>query len=143
MVTKVGAYIMRWKEGEAQLLVFAHADMPEVPIQIPGGSVEAGESLEDALQREIAEECGLHDLPVVRKLGTNRFFWDAINDEVLRHFYLLEAPEAAESWTHCVQGDGEDCGLRFAFYWVRINKEFRLCGDLGAFLSPAHIPELF
>ena len=40
------------------LLVFDEPDFPEVPIQVPGGTVEAGEQVIDAARREFGEEPG-------------------------------------------------------------------------------------
>lgn len=42
-----------------KLLVFTHRDAPEAGVQVPGGTVEPDESIEDALYREIAEESGI------------------------------------------------------------------------------------
>ncbi|MGA7937183.1 MAG: NUDIX domain-containing protein [Kovacikia sp.] len=66
----VGAYIIRQSEpGFYQLLLFKHPDCAEAPLQIPGGGVEPGESMEQALHREIFEETGLSNLTIVRPLG--------------------------------------------------------------------------
>ncbi len=43
---KVYAYITREKEGVMQLLVFKHRDIHEAGIQVPGGTVDEGETLE-------------------------------------------------------------------------------------------------
>lgn len=43
---KVHAYITREKEGVMQLLVFKHRDIREAGIQVPGGTVDEGETLE-------------------------------------------------------------------------------------------------
>jgi ADP-ribose pyrophosphatase YjhB (NUDIX family) len=39
--------------------VFSHADDPDASLQIPGGGVEPGESLEEAVLREAPEVSGL------------------------------------------------------------------------------------
>jgi len=146
IVEKVGACIIRPnREGLFELLLFSHADMPEVPVQIPGGSVEpGGETIEEALHREIMEEAGLVNLKVVRKLGISDWFWEQQQIWVKRHVFLLEAPsETPDSWIHAVSGSGSDAQLRFAYHWLRPMPEFKLCGDLHLFLNWEHVPELY
>lgn len=143
MVAKVAAFIVRRSGVNAQLLVFAHADLPEVPVQIPGGTVEPGESPENAVLREVEEESGLRGLPILHKLGVCHFFWTAIDDEIERHCYLLQAPnDAPDSWQHTVGGAGEDGGLVFSYFWEKADN-LNLGGGLDVFLSPEHIPELY
>ena len=47
-VEKVYAYIT----SENQLLVFKHVDFPEAGIQVPGGTLDAGETPKAAVLRE-------------------------------------------------------------------------------------------
>lgn len=42
-----------------RLLVFEEPDFPETPLQVPGGTVDAGEDILAAAYREFAEETGL------------------------------------------------------------------------------------
>ncbi len=42
-----------------ELLVFQHAGMPEASLQVPGGTVEQGETPIEAVAREVLEESGL------------------------------------------------------------------------------------
>jgi ADP-ribose pyrophosphatase YjhB (NUDIX family) len=141
---KVGAFIIRpSSEGRHDLLLFTHPDFPDAAIQMPGGSVENGEEIEAALHREIAEETGLDGLIIVRKLGVSEV---PVRDHgiLIRHCYLLAAPQGvADEWIHVVQGSGEDKELRFAFAWHRIQPGFTLTGDLGYFLNPEFLPELY
>ncbi len=143
---KVGAFIVRDNGLRPQeLLLFTHPDCPEAPIQIPGGSVEAGEAIEAALWREIREETGLVDLKLVRKIGVSKFPSMFNIGEVLeRHCFLLSVPaQTPDRWIHCVEGGGVDGGMRFAYEWRQIDADFRLSGDLGLLLEPRSLPELY
>lgn len=146
VVEKVGACIIRRnREGLHELLLFCHADMPEVPVQIPGGTLEVGlETIEEALHREVLEESGLVGLEVVRKIGVSDWFWEKEQFWVKRHVFLLEAPpETPDTWVHAVSGSGTDAQMPFAYYWLRPPPEFTLTGDLGIFLTSEHLPELY
>ncbi len=54
--------LLRWNEG---LLLCRHEKPGKEYWLLPGGGVHAGESLVDALHRELAEEVGIEDDPVV------------------------------------------------------------------------------
>jgi len=65
---KVTALITRPRaDGGHDLLVMQH---PTAGVQVPAGTVEENESLIDAAFREVAEETGLRELRLVRRLGT-------------------------------------------------------------------------
>lgn len=50
------------------LLVFSEPDFPEIPLQVPGGTIDAGEDPLPAARREFSEETGL-TAPDLRPLG--------------------------------------------------------------------------
>jgi 8-oxo-dGTP diphosphatase len=50
--------LLRWQD---RLLLCRHEKPGKEYWLLPGGGVDSGESLVDALQRELAEEVGLHD----------------------------------------------------------------------------------
>ena len=66
IVQKVTAFIIRERNGIKELLVFKH---PTAGIQIPAGTVEAGEDLETAVKREVYEETGLQSVEIEDYLG--------------------------------------------------------------------------
>lgn len=65
IVGKAFAYVTK---GEC-LLLFTHPLSPEAWIQVPAGTMEPGESPEDAVLREAREETGLARLTGARFLG--------------------------------------------------------------------------
>jgi 8-oxo-dGTP pyrophosphatase MutT (NUDIX family) len=143
---RVGAFIVRrnMSSNLYELLLFRHVDYQNVSVQIPGGGVDAGETLEEALHREIYEESGLLNLPIVRKLGALDRCWLDTKNTARRHYYLLEAPSSTrDRWEHIVHGAGADKGLRFAYFWYRPTQDFTLTGGSASFLNPFHLPELF
>ena len=66
VIQKVTAFIVRERGGIKELLVFKH---PSAGIQIPAGTVEAGEELETAVKREVCEETGLQSVEIEEYLG--------------------------------------------------------------------------
>ena len=68
ILEKVTAFVTRSTPAGDDLLLFEH---PHAGIQIPAGTVEAGEAPEDAVQREATEETGLDGLALRSGLGTD------------------------------------------------------------------------
>jgi 8-oxo-dGTP diphosphatase len=117
---KVLAYITRG----SNLLVFTHPDSPEAGIQVPGGSVEPGEMVEDAALREAIEETGLAGLRLSQFLGEMRrdmsdFGLDEIHHRYYFHVWCDEEPP--QSWRHGEYTPSELSGrvepIPFDFYW--------------------------
>jgi ADP-ribose pyrophosphatase YjhB (NUDIX family) len=138
-ITKVVAYITReGTAGDRELLVFEHRDFPEAGVQVPAGTVKDGENPEDAVMREVAEETGLENCRLVRKLAV----YDWPNTETgrinERHvFHLAAPPDTAESWSW-VETDGgrvsELEGYVFQFRWVSLEGTVELAGNQGDYL---------
>jgi 8-oxo-dGTP pyrophosphatase MutT (NUDIX family) len=66
IVEKVTAFVTRSSEEGHDLLLFQH---PNAGVQVPAGTVEAGETPEAAVLREAVEETGLAPLTIRRALG--------------------------------------------------------------------------
>ncbi len=120
---KVFAYITRG----SHLLVFTHPDSPEAGTQVPGGTVEPGERVEDAALREAIEETGLAGLRLSSFLGEMRrdmsdFGLDEIHHRYFFHVWCDEEPP--DSWRHGEFTPGDSSGrvdpIPFDFYWVNL-----------------------
>src|SRR3954464_8698523 len=96
---KVLAYVTHGN----RLLVFTHPESPEAGIQVPGGTVEPDEQLDEAALREAIEETGLTGLRLGAFLGDVRFDQSDIGLDELhhRHFYHVILDETPlDSWRH-------------------------------------------
>ncbi len=70
-----------------QLLVFKHRDIHEAGIQVPGGTVDEGETLEAAILREVQEESGLRHLCIERFLADYIIHMKEKQEYEKRHFF--------------------------------------------------------
>ncbi len=89
--TKVTAYIT----CAGKLVVFTQADFPEAGVQVPSGTVDSGENLEQAVLREAYEETGLLNLKIEGFLGDNKHIFDPPNKDLVkmhRYYYHLSYP---------------------------------------------------
>jgi len=115
---KVFAYVMRITDDRPELLVFDSFD--EIGFEVPKGGVERGESLEQAVRRELMEETGISNLRMICELGA--LGWR--NEH--QHFFLVETSAGPpRSFEHVVTGSGIDAGCRYRFSWLPIDETLR------------------
>jgi 8-oxo-dGTP pyrophosphatase MutT (NUDIX family) len=138
---KVGAYIVRHLDGEPQIFLYSRRYDPDAPLQTTSGGIRAEETPEQALGRELKEETGFDPLPVIRKVGVAETPW--LVRLVTRHWFLLDGSSLPESWTHTVTGEGADQGERYHYAWYRVDEHPELAGELGVYLNPESLPELY
>ena len=144
MVEKVFAYILRENRQDKQLLAFEHKNFPDVPIQVPGGTLKEGEDPVEGLKREVWEESGLTDLNDIKKLG-EADVESAVNGEKFHaYFFRCGVNVKCDKWDHVVKGDGEDEGLTFSYRWLD-PQEALLVYDyyFHIFMRPRYLPDLF
>jgi 8-oxo-dGTP pyrophosphatase MutT (NUDIX family) len=119
---RVVGYVTRGRE----LLVFEHAGMT----QLPAGRIDAHESLEEGLVREVAEETGLDGVRVVRELADAvefaRLFGPGVHESHALH--AVTDAETPDEWGHHVTGTGMDSGMVLPCRWVPLDEPLLLWG---------------
>ena len=102
LLEKVTAFILRQRPGGPDLLLFEH---PSAGIQIPAGTVEAGEEAQIAALREAGEESGLEGLKLEAYLGS-RSERPVIGDHfIARATTVYSRPDRTSfAWAHYRRG---------------------------------------
>jgi ADP-ribose pyrophosphatase YjhB (NUDIX family) len=113
-VTKAFAYVVRMHAGAPQLLAMISPDHPGY--EVVRGHQETGESIEETVVREVAEEAGLTDVQLIRQMGFTTWRNEA------QYFFLLRAPDGLPArFVHTVTGSGGDSGRQFAYEWLELS----------------------
>ena len=134
---KVLAYIIRDIHHIQELLVFRQRDYPLAGIQVPAGTVNEGESLEQAVLREVEEESGLTDLTVLEEVAIEEYLHEQKRQLQNRHFFHLKLPDQAQvkdTWEFTVSSGTNDSGLVFIFYWLPLDQAGLLAVDQGKYI---------
>lgn len=109
-----------------RLLLFRHVYIPEAGIQVPAGTIEAGESPQEAALREAIEETGLSDLAIDCFLGEQvRDMSEFVPGEINhRYFYHLRCSgQPPDSWQHEERDPStgpEPMPLIYEFFWASL-----------------------
>lgn len=109
-----------------QVLVFDIVDEPEFQAIVPGGGIEAGESVEEAGPREVREETGI-EVRTIRELGV-----------VERSHFLQAAPVGStpHEWEHWKSsGEGPEPDELVRCRWVQVRPDLELWGERGALVQ--------
>lgn len=136
MKLKALAYVVHEAPAGERLLVFARLDRPEAGLQVPAGTVEPGETPEQACRRELLEEAGVVAPGPARLIGVFEHRPAPDGGRHRRHVFRLQAPVGLpEQWLHVVSGDGRDRGRVLRCHWVDLQRAERLlAAGQGAYL---------
>ena len=136
LIGKAYAYITRQAGADIEVLIFAHRDFPEAGWQLPGGTMDPGETPKQAVLREVWEEAGLADLDEIRLLGAEEYFLVEKQEWQHRHFFQLQRDHPiADSFSHVVSDGEEDKGLVYNYEWVKVDDLPELAVDQGVFVG--------
>ena len=137
-VDKVVCYVIH----DGHLLVFTHDTIPltRTGVQVPAGSIESGETPEQAAERELFEETGRPGR-VVRSLGEERYDVRPARDEIAaRRFFLMsvELADLTERWRagERFKSDGGE-GVSWTCWWMPLQDAHVLSAGLGARIGMA------
>jgi ADP-ribose pyrophosphatase YjhB (NUDIX family) len=118
---RVAAYVIRHTGSGPQLLVFDQIGILDAGTQVPAGGVEPGESLQDAVLREVAEETGLTEISVVSAIAEeHKPHPETGQPRHTTYFHVRALAATSDSWQHTVTGTGQDRDLQFSCRFVAL-----------------------
>jgi 8-oxo-dGTP pyrophosphatase MutT (NUDIX family) len=132
---KVYAYITRQLRDRQELLVFSYVDEPESGTQVPGGSLEPGETPAEGALREVREEAGLTAPSIIRHIGSFEWYCEPHQQMHLRHIYHVDAGQPLpEQWDVTIRSGDEDNGMRLRWRWMDLREATTsLFGEQGQY----------
>ena len=141
---RVVVYVTRPSDaGGLDVLTFKDADHARV--QAPAGGVEAGESVEVAAIREVAEETGVV-IKGARRLTSTIWRYSGVEVWCLQHFLRADAPAGLRDvWRHTIRCHGPENGKKVVCGWTHAKHLDRLHGGQGnaaGHLMPADPPRV-
>jgi 8-oxo-dGTP pyrophosphatase MutT (NUDIX family) len=135
VVGKALGYVL----NRGRLLVLRHVEHPyeQTGIQVPGGTIRAGETPARAVLRECREETGLSGLSLIQKLGETRYDISPLRHEIQRRhfFHLAVNGPVSERWRTVEAHDGLLPPTHLECFWIPITWAHALASGHGALIS--------
>ncbi|MFA9558239.1 NUDIX domain-containing protein [Evansella sp. AB-rgal1] len=132
-LTKVTAYITRIKDEQIQLLTMLEEGVESYGLQVPGGTLELDEEIEECLLREIHEEADLTDVKIISYLGEHKYFLAKKKANITRHYFHLSIETCKDQFTVVVHSEDEDNGWVYHYKWLNLDKT--TIPELGGYLG--------
>ena len=114
------------------LLIFSEPEFPEIPPQVPGGTIGPGETPEAAARREFAEETGQSVTGAMHLLCRDqmRIRADGRAHEVTRfHFHTRLPDQLPRGWDHWEQFANDGAApILFRFSWIGLDQAAVMLG---------------
>ena len=108
-----------------RVLAFKH---PDSSFQLPKGTVEDEESIEEAVSRELWEESGISTSKIICKIGEMDWYVEAgtttytVGEHQQWHIYLMDPGTALpETWEHAAIGSDVEEGQIFKYFWQSLD----------------------
>lgn len=118
--------VLIYATWQGRLLVFDEPDFPDIALQVPGGTMEPGESPQTSALREFVEETGLTPTEALTHLVTQDYHYPK-DDRTICHrrhyFHVVLTGEQKQTWIHQEMtpfGGGDP--IRFRFFWLGIDE---------------------
>ncbi|MAM11060.1 MAG: DNA mismatch repair protein MutT [Rhizobiaceae bacterium] len=114
--------VLIYARRDCRVLVFDEPDFPEVPLQVPGGTLEHGEVPLEAAKREFHEETGLFLHEGWSGLGSIDYHFRKNGARLChrRHIFTVPTPEGVpENWLHTEKHSSDGGGpIRFRLFFL-------------------------
>lgn len=119
MIKKIIVYITRFHNRRRELLVCVDKRRQEASIRVPVRMVDENETIEDALYREIEEECGLTQLISKNKIKEYIYYDEGKAEYHERHVFHLEVADATSEKRECIiSSHNQGAEGTFCYDWV-------------------------
>ncbi len=129
-----------------QLLVFRQPDQPKIGLQVPGGTLDPGESHLQGALREFHEETGLRLCGAIDHLADQDHIFNNGRGHDLhrrKHFHTRLAAIPKQEWEHfeMTPNDG-GAPIRFHLFWIDLRDDAQCRQNLFYEGFDAPIPTL-